>query len=109
MTANVIMFDPVYHFAPTRYSISWLRAYSTPTSPEHILTNPLARIGMDYGLPVLATYQGDANFYDVQTTRRNHVARVVLAGLAVQMDPASEDWWPVRLHYLYHIAGFMLM
>jgi hypothetical protein len=98
-------------FQPADFTVSWVRAYSCLEDPRRILDlkdDPdAARAFFGPGLERID--EGDPEFWDVQTSRRSHVARVTLGGLRARLTEASSDWWPVHVHLLFHVSGFMVM
>lgn len=97
-------------FAPKDFTISWIRAYSSPVDPATILglRGDTAACSRYFGPGFAEIQESDYQFWDIQAIRREHVARAVLDGLRVRLRP-TDDWWPVHVHLLFHVCGFMVM
>lgn len=101
----------VEKFGPSDFTVSWIRAYSCLQSPREILElrNEPDRARAYFGDDLVGISEGDDAFWDVQTILRHQVARVQLGGLRVRLEADDEDWWPVQVHLLFHVSGFMVM
>lgn len=62
-----------------------------------------------FGDDLISITDGDDAFWDVQTLLRKQVARVQLGGLRVRLDDEAVGWWPVQVHLVFHVSGFMVM
>lgn len=87
------------------YSLSWLRAYPTPLSPQYTLSRGSTCAGR---LPLVGIEPGDQEFFDVLLLDRADVCRMNFGGVYVKLgdDHADSGEATVTLSVLVHASGF---